>query len=127
MTGSLRALTSFDEDLRIVPSCVQLNAIRHSCEHVVVSLELRSGGVSIHVDDGSGIPVDERARIWDAFTRLDDSRSRAHGGTGLGLAIVKRILAWHGGSVAATESPMGGARFTTVWPCSSKAPFELKP
>ena len=61
-------------------------------------------------DDGPGIPVDQRERVFDRFHRTDSGRDRASGGTGLGLAIVRAIAEAHGGSVAAGESPEGGAR-----------------
>ena len=62
-------------------------------------------------DDGDGIPPGKRERIFEPFTCLDPSRSRDSGGVGLGLAIVRSILRMHGGSIRASESPWGGARF----------------
>lgn len=71
----------------------------------------------IHVDDdGPGIPEADRRRVFQAFTRLDTSRDRDTGGFGLGLAIVQRVVAWHGGRVEISRSPLGGARFTIRWP-----------
>jgi two-component system OmpR family sensor kinase len=60
-------------------------------------------------DDGPGIPRDQRERVFDRFHRTDAARDRASGGTGLGLAIVRAIAEAHGGRVAASESPEGGA------------------
>jgi signal transduction histidine kinase len=70
-------------------------------------------------DDGPGVPAEHRAVIFDAFARLDDSRTRESGGVGLGLAIVKRIVTSHGGTVTVTDAEGGGARFVTTWPESS--------
>jgi two-component system, OmpR family, sensor kinase len=61
-------------------------------------------------DDGPGIPVEQRERVFDRFHRTDSARDRASGGTGLGLAIVRAIAEAHGGRVSAGESPEGGAR-----------------
>ncbi len=61
-------------------------------------------------DDGPGIPVAQRERIFNRFYRTDVARDRASGGTGLGLAIVRAIAEAHGGDVAAGRSPEGGAR-----------------
>lgn len=94
------------------------NAVRY-CENTVRI----SGGVQDDMaficveDDGQGIPEQDRSRIFDAFTRLDDSRTRASGGYGLGLSIVSRIAFWFGGEVVVDTSPdFGGARFTMTWP-----------
>ena len=62
-------------------------------------------------DDGPGIPQSERAKVFDRFVRLDSSRTRDEGGTGLGLSIVAGTVAAHGGTVAVSQSPAGGARF----------------
>ena len=50
-------------------------------------------------DDGPGIPVEDRERVFDRFTRLDDGRARDAGGLGLGLSMVKAIAEQHGGTV----------------------------
>jgi signal transduction histidine kinase len=61
-------------------------------------------------DDGPGIPLEERSRIFEAFF------FRREGGVGLGLAIVQQIIATHGGDIEAGESDLGGARFTIYLP-----------
>ncbi len=80
-------------------------------------------GIQVHVDDdGPGIDVAERDRVFDRFTRLDASRGRSTGGSGLGLAIVKEIVRSHGGTMAISNSPLGGARFTISFGTGSIAP-----
>jgi signal transduction histidine kinase len=61
-------------------------------------------------DDGPGIPADQREQIFGRFYRTDSARDRRSGGAGLGLAIARAIARVHGGSVAASSSPYGGAR-----------------
>jgi signal transduction histidine kinase len=61
-------------------------------------------------DDGPGIPVQDRERVFERFHRTDRARDRATGGAGLGLAIVRGIVEAHGGRVSASQSPEGGAR-----------------
>ncbi|WP_445115126.1 sensor histidine kinase BfmS [Acinetobacter sp. WZC-1] len=104
---------------RVVQNLVG-NAVRY-CDHRVKI----SGGVNIvsgmaYVcieDDGPGIPEEDRERVFEAFSRLDDSRTRASGGYGLGLSIVSRIAYWFGGKIEVDQSPeLGGARFTMSWP-----------
>jgi signal transduction histidine kinase len=87
------------------------NAIAHTAEDGVVelSVEAEAGRVRFIVDDdGPGIPVEQRAAIFDRFHRLDGGRSRDAGGAGLGLAIVQAIAAAHGGRVWAEAAPAGG-------------------
>jgi two-component system phosphate regulon sensor histidine kinase PhoR len=76
------------------------------------------GMVEVFVqDDGPGIPVESRERVFERFYRVDKARSREAGGTGLGLAIVKHIVHAHGGEVR-LESEMGkGSTFSFTLPC----------
>ena len=93
-----------------------LNAGKYAEKQIVVSLKAQGDRCLIHVDDdGPGIPVAGRERIFEPFVRLDSSRSKETGGHGLGLAIVKQIITLHGGSVQVENSPLGGARFTLLW------------
>ncbi len=95
------------------------NAIRYCDERIVVSggLDYQGQAYICVEDDGAGIPEEDRQRIFEAFSRLDDSRTRASGGYGLGLSIVSRIAFWFGGTITVDESPtLGGARFTMSWP-----------
>jgi two-component system sensor histidine kinase RstB len=93
------------------------NALKYTRKKIAVSAEVVGRNIRVHVDDdGIGIPIDERQRVFTAFTRLDRSRDRTTGGHGLGLAIVRLVLEQHGGTAFADESPIGGARFTLSWP-----------
>jgi two-component system phosphate regulon sensor histidine kinase PhoR len=70
-------------------------------------------------DSGPGIPETDLPRIFERFYRVDKARSRNTrdpGGTGLGLAIVKHLVGLHGGKVAVTNRPEGGAIFTLEIP-----------
>lgn len=107
-------------DLKSMPYAITnllRNAFKYAKSKIIVSAEVVDDRVRIYVDDdGIGIPPDERQRVFFAFTRLDRSRDRGTGGYGLGLAIVRLVLEQHGGTVAADDSPLGGARFTLSWP-----------
>jgi len=72
------------------------------------------------VDDaGPGVPVADRAVIFDRFVRSRAARARAGtDGTGLGLAIVAQHAAAHGGRATVTDRPGGGARFRVELPRS---------
>jgi signal transduction histidine kinase len=60
-------------------------------------------------DDGPGIPVADRERVFDRFVRLTTARGRDDGGSGLGLAIVAEVVRLHGGSVRLGQSADDGA------------------
>ncbi len=93
------------------------NAARHAESTVWFSVIERDGDIVLEVgDDGPGIPADERERVFDRFTRLDDARARDVGGAGLGLAIVRRIVEGHHGTVRADVNDRGGARIVVTLP-----------
>lgn len=94
------------------------NASRYAASKVRVTCHLDEQTCRIDVeDDGPGIPEQDWEKVFTAFARLDDSRTRTSGGYGLGLSIVRRILYWHGGQAFVNRSDaLGGARFSLVWP-----------
>ena len=118
---------------RVVQNLVG-NAVRYCDERILISGGVTAQGMAYVCveDDGPGIPEDERERIFEAFARLDDSRTRASGGYGLGLSIVSRIAYWFGGTIQVDQSPtLGGARFIMRWPAQrfkkKKHHKDLKP
>jgi signal transduction histidine kinase len=93
------------------------NAARHARSTVGLSVTNGDGTAVIRVDDdGSGVPVADRERVFERFTRLDEGRARGAGGAGLGLALVRAVAAAHGGTVSVLEAPQGGARFEVRLP-----------
>jgi two-component system, OmpR family, sensor kinase len=91
----------------------------------VLRVGAREGSGVIEVaDNGPGLPGDSDGRVFERFYRADPSRSRQNGGAGLGLAIVAAIVAAHGGTVAATATPGGGATFTVWLPTAAEVPVE---
>jgi two-component system, OmpR family, sensor kinase len=102
------------------------NAIEHTVPREgVVRLDIERPGAElvrfVVADDGTGIPPDQRERVFDRFHRTDTARDRASGGTGLGLAIVRAIAEAHGGRVAAGVSWAGGARIELELPRFKKS------
>lgn len=103
---------------RVVQNLVG-NAVRYCDDRVLMSGGIDAQGMAYVCveDDGPGIPESDRERVFEAFARLDDSRTRASGGYGLGLSIVSRIAYWFGGTIQVDQSPsLGGARFIMRWP-----------
>ena len=75
--------------------------------NVRVALENGSARVVVR-DRGTGVPVDERDRIFEPFTR-GRAGSGKRMGSGLGLFIARRVLEAHGGSIALRSSDSGAS------------------
>lgn len=67
-------------------------------------------------DQGSGIPVQHRERLFERFYRVDSSRASSAGGSGIGLSIVKQLLEKHGGSIDLVSEENEGSEFICKLP-----------
>ena len=106
--------------LRRVVRNILENARRHAVERVAVTVgEVDESAVMVVDDDGPGIPPERRAEVFERFARLDHARTAGEGRSGLGLAIVQAIVTDHGGVVAISDSPLGGARLRVTLPRAS--------
>jgi signal transduction histidine kinase len=99
-------------ELRRILENLLSNAIRHTRSTIEVRL---APGVLEVEDDGPGIPMSERARIFEPFVTLDRSRSRELGGVGLGLALVLRSAERAGARVSLVDGELGGACVRVAW------------
>ena len=100
---------------RAVLNLIQ-NALRHCHANLSITLDKVDHHFVITVDDdGVGIPEASRTEVFESFVRLRNADEGQTSGFGLGLTIVRRIMQWHHGEVSASESPLGGARFTLRW------------
>jgi signal transduction histidine kinase len=96
-----------DELTRALTNLVD-NAVRHARTGVV--LDATSVGHQVEVtvtDDGHGIAAEDRERVFDRFTRLDEARDRDTGGSGLGLPITRALLQRSGGDVRLEDATPG--------------------
>ncbi len=101
---------------RVIDNLVQ-NALRYAKQKVSISLRKTQKGYLLLVeDDGEGIPEDQRKKIFEAFSRIDNSRNRRTGGYGLGLAIVEKIVTAHNAHINIQTSTLGGALFEVFFP-----------
>lgn len=91
------------------------NAVRHARDTVTIALTEDADGdsgaeaVLVVADDGPGIAPQDRERVFQRFTRLDDARAAGSGGAGLGLAIARDIADRHGGSLRLEDGGPPGA------------------
>jgi len=101
-----------DEELvhRLVINLVD-NALKHTREGGCVRVDVSGddGLTSIRVtDEGEGVPLAERERIFERFYR---GEKETGSGAGLGLAIVRSIAQLHGGDARVAESSASGSAF----------------
>ncbi|MFT7170531.1 MAG: CheY-like chemotaxis protein, partial [Paracoccaceae bacterium] len=62
-------------------------------------------------DTGIGIPREQAARLFDAFTQADSTTTRKFGGTGLGLSISRKLIHLMGGVIGCRPNLDGGSVF----------------
>jgi signal transduction histidine kinase len=94
------------------------NAIRFSPPGGTVTIGARNQGTDAMVwvdDQGPGIPLADRQRVFDRFWQADPSRSDP-ATLGLGLAIARAIATAHRGTLEAEEAPGGGCRMRLCLP-----------
>ena len=88
------------------------NALRFAPRGTEIVLSANRAGPLLVIevrDRGPGFPPDFLPHAFERFRRPDRGRARSEGGAGLGLAIVRAITLAHGGRVAASNLPGGGA------------------
>ena len=130
---NMRLVADLDDSILIEVSYEQIataitnlfeNAINYSDPggQVGISLKRIDNFAEIVVtDSGVGIALEDQARIFERFYRVDPSRSRETGGTGLGLAIVKHIALNHGGEISVFSKPGLGSTFTLTLPLTASS------
>jgi len=96
------------------------NAILHSQVGVRVHLILKGTVDQVLLtisDDGPGIPITERDRVFERFYRVGQSQATAPG-SGLGLPIARSLVQAHGGVIRINEGQMGGTEIRISFPLS---------
>jgi two-component system sensor histidine kinase KdpD len=95
------------------------NAARYAPQGTSIRIEGGVDGEDLTldvIDEGPGIPPEERERVFDMFHRIE-AGDRAAKGTGLGLTICQGLIGAHGGTVEALEGPAGrGTRMRITLP-----------
>ena len=95
------------------------NAIKYSPPggrvRVVVTGDAEIGQVDV-VDEGPGIPLAHRERIFERFYRVDKGRSREQGGAGVGLSLAHWAVTAHGGRIDVESKEGEGSTFRISLP-----------
>ena len=119
-------LTGDPQSLRSAVRNLVDNAVKYGARSVQVSvLRDAAGAPLLRVDDdGPGIPLALRERVFDRFQR---GEGHAAGGSGLGLAIVQAAARQQGASVTLGASPPGGLRVQIAWPAGPREAVSADP
>ena len=111
----LAAQGDFRRVLQIMVNLIG-NAVRYSPASSSVWLRTEQEGdlaAVIVADQGKGISLENQARIFEKFERVDPSEP---GGSGLGLFISRRLARAMGGDITVDSAPGQGARFVLTLP-----------
>lgn len=99
------------------------NLVENSCKYgrqggnIWINAKRESQQITVSVrDDGPGIAAKHLPYLFDAFYRVDKSRSRELGGAGLGLSLVKTMIEAEKGKVSVRSDGISGTCFTITLP-----------
>lgn len=105
---------------------VMINLLSNACKYspegsrITLKAAAHSGEVLFCVqDEGPGIPLEVREKVFERFYRIDNSDRRMVGGTGLGLALVKEIITAHKGRVWIESNSPAGCRTCFTLPSAN--------
>jgi len=114
---AMPTLRADPELLRRVLQNLLDNAIRHSPPGTAVRIEVDASDGVVHLrvrDQGPGIPVELRERVFDKYARLSGAEDAF--GRGLGLAFCRAAVAAHGGRISIDDNQPRGSVFTVMLP-----------
>jgi two-component system sensor histidine kinase GlrK len=105
--------------VRLILENLVSNAVKYSPKGGTIHLRARTAGELLELDvadSGPGIPVEDRAHVFEAFYTGRASKSSAVKGTGIGLSVVLEFVSAHGGSVQIVDGEFPGAHFRITMP-----------
>jgi two-component system sensor histidine kinase GlrK len=114
------------EKVRMAVDNLVSNAVKYSPVggRIGIRVARRAEQVVVDVmDEGPGIPNDERERIFEPFFQGRMPTGRHVRGTGIGLSVVHECVQAHGGNVGVRVRPTGGSHFRMTLPvnCETQA------
>jgi signal transduction histidine kinase len=108
--------------LQILLSNLLENAAKYAPKQTTINVSLteEAGLLKLRVaDEGPGIPLAERHKIFMKFYRIGNENTRKAKGSGLGLFLSEKIVQQHGGAIIVKDNTPAGACFEITWPTYS--------
>ncbi|MCC5869190.1 MAG: hypothetical protein JJU27_11800 [Gammaproteobacteria bacterium] len=121
--ADIAILADYDK-LRLVMENLISNAIKYSPRHGTIHLHAAADDDWVQLDvadDGPGIPMNERKRVFEAFYQGAQRANTHVGGTGIGLSVVLECVTAHGGTVTIVDGEFRGAHFRVRIPMRQAA------
>jgi K+-sensing histidine kinase KdpD len=100
--------------LQILVNNLLENAIKYSPKEGTIECRFQKKNKTILLqvmDEGPGVPDDEKKRVFEKFYRIGNETTRTTKGTGLGLYLCKKIVEDHGGHIKVVDNLNGGSNF----------------
>ncbi len=105
--------------LRLILENLLSNAVKYSPKGGSIHLRARAEKDALVIDvadSGEGIPMEDRAHIFDAFYTGRAAKGSSLKGTGIGLSVVTECVAAHGGTIQIIDGTYSGAHFRITMP-----------
>jgi two-component system sensor histidine kinase GlrK len=105
--------------VRLILENLISNAVKYSPKGGTIHLRARTAAEMLELDvadSGPGIPIEDRAHVFEAFYTGRASKSSAVKGTGIGLSVVLEFVSAHGGTVQIVDGEFPGAHFRIRMP-----------
>jgi signal transduction histidine kinase len=121
VTKSIHVLADHRRTVQVLVNLLS-NAIKHSPENGVIQVNHSINNENVRVeiiDEGGGVPVNQRKNLFRRFVHLETTNERARQGAGLGLSVVKAIVEAQHGEVGVTDLADGGNSFWFTLPIAS--------
>jgi len=120
-SGTLPLMYADRQGIESVMSNLIENGAKYAGENAFVHIKLRYDDDKFTIDvcdNGVGVPIPERKKIFDKFYRVGNEMTRKTKGTGLGLYIVAEIVKVHKGTIRILDNTPHGSVFRVVLPYS---------
>lgn len=117
--SNARKIISDPNKIEQVFNNLLMNALKYSKGYKKIKIVAKRKGnilvISV-IDNGIGIPVDQREKIFEPFYRIEDGKSPIVRGSGLGLSICKAIIQTLNGAIRVEGEYGKGSNFTFILP-----------